>query len=299
MHRKVIWGFIVIVFVAGVAYLGLSTSKTLATTDAGKITQEEYYDKVKSSSAGKQVFAQMVIDKVLEKHYGSQVSKSDVTNAYTTAKAQYGDSFATMLTQSGLTDTQYKESLREKLVMNAAVKANYKISKDKLNDAYNNYVPETTISLITAKDQDTAQQAIDALNNGTSWDDVYKQYSSKNTQVNKSGQLPAFDSTNTTVDSEIRKAAFNQDAGSYSSSPVKPSSGSNYYVVRTDKMASKPAESKVEQKLKDRLTSDFLSDSNNATEIQKIVGKILRKDDVSIKDSDLKNSLSGYLTAGV
>lgn len=299
MHRKIIWGFIALVFFGGIAYLGFATTKTLATTDAGKITQEEYIDKVKSSSAGKQVFAQMVIDKVLEKQYGKQVSKADVDNAFTTSKAQYGDSFATMLSQSGMNEQQYRESLREKLVMNAAVKANYTVSKDKLNDAYNNYVPDTTISLITAKDQDTAQQAIDALNNGTSWDDVYKQYSSKNSQATKSGQLPAFDSTNTTVDSEIRKAAFNQDAGSYSSSPVKASSGSNYYVVRTDKMIDKPAESKVEQKLKDKLTNDFINDSNNTSDIQKIIGKILRKADVNIKDSDLKTALSAYLTAGV
>ncbi|GAP00507.1 peptidyl-prolyl cis-trans isomerase [Fructobacillus ficulneus] len=299
MFRKIMWGLIALVFIGGVTFLGLTTTKTLVTTDAGKITKEEYYNQVKSTSAGKQVFAQMVIDKVFEKQYGKQVSKSDVNNAFTTAKAQYGDSFASMLTQSGMTESQYKTSLREKLVMNAAVKANYTISKSKLSDAYNNYVPDTTISLITAKDQDTAQQAIDALNNGTSWDDVYKQYSSKNSQANKSGQLPAFDSTNTTVDTEIRKAAFNQSVGSYSTDPVKASSGSNYYVVRTDKMIDKPAQSKVEQKLKDKLTNDFINDSNNQTAIQKIIGKLLRKNDVTIKDSDLKNALAAYLTAGV
>ncbi|CAK1234116.1 Peptidyl-prolyl isomerase [Fructobacillus fructosus] len=297
MRRKFIWGVILVIFVAGVTYLAVSGSKTLATTDNGKITQADYYDEVKQSSAGRQVFAQMVINKVLDKKYGKEVTTADVDKQYATLRAQYGDSkFKQYLSQAGMTEKQYKESLREKQVMQAAVKANYKISADKLKEAYDNYVPDTTISLITAKDEDSAQAAIDALDSGESWDDVYKQYSQANSAVSGTGQMAAFDSTNTNVDSEIRKAAFNQDAGVYSASPVKGTNGT-FYVVRTDAMAEKPAQSKIESKLKDKITNDFINDTNNQDEMKKIIGKLLNKANVNIKDSDLKSALTGYLTA--
>lgn len=297
MRRKFIWGVILVIFVAGVTYLAVSGSKTLATTDNGKITQADYYDEVKQSSAGRQVFAQMVINKVLDKKYGKEVTTADVDKQYATLRAQYGDSkFKQYLSQAGMTENQYKESLREKQVMQAAVKANYKISADKLKEAYDNYVPDTTISLITAKDEDSAQAAIDALDSGESWDDVYKQYSQANSAVSGTGQMAAFDSTNTNVDSEIRKAAFNQDAGVYSASPVKGTNGT-FYVVRTDAMAEKPAQSKIESKLKDKITNDFINDTNNQDEMKKIIGKLLNKANVNIKDSDLKSALTGYLTA--
>ncbi|MDF7636830.1 peptidyl-prolyl cis-trans isomerase [Leuconostocaceae bacterium ESL0958] len=296
--KKIVWGALVLIVLGGGAYLATHASKTLATTSDGKITKEDYYKDFKKSSAGQQAFAQMVINKVLYKKYGNQVSDDDVTKAYNTQKSQYGDQFEKQLQQSGMSKSQFKQNLKDKLVMQAAVKANYSISKDQLKQAYDSYVPDTTISLISAKDQDTANQAVDALNNGTSWDDVYNQYSSKDSKASKSGQLPAFDSTDTNLDSEIRKAAFNQEAG-HISDAFKGASSNTYYIVRTDKIADKPAQSKVEQKLKDKLTNDFINDSKNQEKIQKIIGKLLRKDDVDIKDSDLKNSLSGYLASGV
>ena len=42
-------------------------SKTVATTSGGKITESEYYNKMKETQSGKQVLQQMILDKVLEK----------------------------------------------------------------------------------------------------------------------------------------------------------------------------------------------------------------------------------------
>ncbi|CAH1849931.1 peptidylprolyl isomerase [Convivina praedatoris] len=299
MRRKIVWGLLIVIFLGGLVYLFFNSSKTVMTSTAGKITEKEYYDDVKKSAAGQQEFANMVINKVLNKEYGKDVSKSDSDKAFDTQKAQYGSQFKEVLAQNNMTEEQFKESIRNKMIMTYAVKANYKISQKQLDEAYSNYQPETTISLITAKNQDDAQAAIDDINAGDSWASVYKKYSSENKNASATGQLPAFDSTNTSVDSEIRKAAFNMSGvGAISDSPVKGTSG-NYHVIKIDKVSDKPAQSKVEKKLKDKIATDFLNDSKNQTEIQKIIGSILRKDDVSVKDTDLKNALSGYMTSGV
>lgn len=87
--RKFIWGLLVVVFVGGLVFLGFNSSKTLMTSKVGKITEKQFYEDIKTSSAGQQEFANMVINKVLGAEYGDQVSDTDVQNAYDAQKAQY------------------------------------------------------------------------------------------------------------------------------------------------------------------------------------------------------------------
>ncbi|MCQ5137514.1 hypothetical protein NE628_15015, partial [Coprococcus eutactus] len=70
---------------------------------------------MKQTSAGKQVLQQMILDKVLEKQYGSQVSKSKVNSEYNAYKKQYGSSFSTVLQQNGLTTKTLKQQIRSNL----------------------------------------------------------------------------------------------------------------------------------------------------------------------------------------
>ncbi|WEV55040.1 peptidyl-prolyl cis-trans isomerase [Leuconostocaceae bacterium ESL0723] len=297
--RKFAWPALILVFVAGLVYLYFNSSKTLMSSNAGKITEKEYYDDVKKSSAGQQEFANMAINKVLNAKYGNQVSKADSDKAFETQKAQYGSQFNEVLAQNNMTADEFKTQLRNKMVMSAAIKDNYKITQKQVDDAYADYQPDTTISLITAKDSDSAQSAIDDLGAGSSWSSVYKKYNTgTDKDSGKDGQLPAFDSTSTSVDSQVQKAAAQMSVGATSDSPVQGANG-KYYVIKLDKVASKPSESKVESRLKDKIASDFMNNSKNSDAIQKIIGGILRKADISIKDNDLKNALSGYLTSGV
>ena len=67
--------------IAGIAVmmpLAACGNKAVATTSGGKITQDEYYSSMKSTSQGKAVLQQMILDKVLQKQYGKEVSKADV-----------------------------------------------------------------------------------------------------------------------------------------------------------------------------------------------------------------------------
>lgn len=98
-------------------------SKTVATTSGGKITESEYYSSLKNTSSGKQVLQQMILDKVLEKQYGDKVKTSQVTKQYNTYKKEYGSSFKSVLSQSGMTASQLKQQIRDNLLLKEAVKA--------------------------------------------------------------------------------------------------------------------------------------------------------------------------------
>ena len=55
----------------------------------------------------------------------------------------------------------------------------------------------------------------------------------------------------------------------------------------------------VRNKLSEQIVTSFLNDQKNTAKIQEIIGQILRKQNVSVKDTQLKNALNAYLTAGL
>lgn len=297
--RKFIWGLIIVIFGGGLIYLGFNSSKTLMTSDSGKITEKEFVADLKQSPAGQQEFANLVINKVLAKQYGGNVSKSDVQNAFDTQKAQYGDSFQSVLSSNNTNESQFKNNIKNNLIMKAAVKANYKVSDKQIEQAYKDYHQDTTVSLITAKYEDSSKKAIDALKSGDSWETVYKKYSTDKTYAKQNGQLPAFDSTSTSVDSAIQTAAFKiEKTGDYTTTPVTGSNG-GFYVIQLNKTTNKPSMNSVRNKLSEQIVTSFLNDQKNTAKIQEIIGQILRKQNVSVKDTQLKNALNAYLTAGL
>ena len=54
-------------------------SKTVATTSGGKITESEYYNKMKETQSGKQVLQQMILDK---EDYNEIVKQSQKLDKY-------------------------------------------------------------------------------------------------------------------------------------------------------------------------------------------------------------------------
>ena len=111
-------------------------SKAVATTSGGKITQEEYYNEMKTTTNGKQVLKQMILDKVLEKEYGKQVSDKQVNAQYNTYKNQYGSQFSAVLQQQGLTEKKLKQQIRSNLCLEAAVRSYTHITNAQINKQF-------------------------------------------------------------------------------------------------------------------------------------------------------------------
>ena len=72
---------------------------------------------MKETQSGKQVLQQMILDKVLEKDYGSKVSSKDVDKQYNALKSQYGAQFSTALQQNNLTPSTLKDQIRDNLLL--------------------------------------------------------------------------------------------------------------------------------------------------------------------------------------
>ncbi|WP_334333034.1 MULTISPECIES: peptidylprolyl isomerase PrsA [unclassified Companilactobacillus] len=272
---------------------GCSGNKTVATMKGGKITQEEYYKEMKSSSQGKQTLQTMIITKALEDQYGKDVSTKQVTKEYNKYKSQYGSSFSSILQQNGMTTAQFKKNIRTNLLTKVALKKNKKVTDKQLKKEWKSYQPKITVAHILVSKKSTAEEVIQKLQDGGDFTKLAKEYSTDSATKNKGGKLAAFDNDSTSIDTDFKTAAYKLDkVGDYTTTPVKTSYG--YSVIKLLKKPAKGTMKEHESELKSKLYASWLQDS---TVMQNVISKVLKRADVSIKDSDLKDVLSGYVSS--
>lgn len=288
-----------IAVIAGAALmlpLAACGNKAVATTSGGKITESEYYSSMKQTSNGKQVLQQMILDKVLQKEYGKQVSDKQVNAQYNTYKNQYGDQFSAFLQQNGMTEKSLKQQLRSNLLLEAAVRDYSHITTKQINKQWKEYQPKVQTAEILVGSRSDAEDIINQLNDS---DNKYKTFKklakskSTDTSNNKAGgRVPAFDNTDTSLDSAYKKAAFKLKTGEYTTTPVKTDEG--YQVIY---MIEHPAKGNKSAHINDLKNQIVTENMNNRTFLHKVVSNVLKKGNVSIKDNDEKNILDDYLNS--
>ena len=289
----------ILALVAGVALalpLAACGNKAVATTNGGKITQSEYYSSMKQTTAGKQVLQQMILDKVLEKQYGSKVSSSDVNKEYNAAKKTYGSSFSSVLAQQGYTTSTFKDQIRSRLLLEEAVRASSSFSTSALKKQWKEYQPKISTAMITVGSESDAQSIIDDLNSTSSnklkeFKKLAKSKSTDSATASSGGVMPTFDNTDTSLPDAVKTAAYKLKNGEYTTSPVQ-GDDDTYYVIYMIKHPAKGKYANHISDLKDQIVTENMNDSDF---VKKVVSKALKKGDVSIKDSDLKNILADYL----
>lgn len=285
---------------AAVAAIGLSTaacsssSKAVVSYKGGKITQDDYYQAMKDTSAGQSTLVSLIVYRTLKQQYGDKVSSKKIDAQYNKYKKQYGSSFSSVLSYSGLTTKSFKQNLATNLYSQAALKDLKKVSTAKEKSWWKSYQPKVTVQHILVADKSTAQTVIKKLNSGSSFSSLAKKYSADTATKNKAGKLSAFDSTDTSLSSAFKKAAWKLDEGKYTTTPVKTSSG--YEVIKMIKKTNKGSYKDNKKFIDKQVYNSWASDSNTMT---KIIGKVLKKANVDIKDKDLKskNLLSNYLSS--
>lgn len=285
-----------VVAFAGIALstTACSSSKTVVSYKGGKITQQQYYDKMKKTEAGQSELASMIVNNVLEEQYGKYVSNKKVNNEFNKSKKQYGSQFDAILQQQGLTQSTYKESIRTNLLMNQALRHTKKITKKQEEKAWKNYQPEVQVQHILVSKKSTAEDIIKQLNDGTSFNSLAKKYSTDSATKKSGGKLPKFDSSDTSLDSTFKKAAFKLKPGEYTKTPVKTEYG--YHVI---KMISKPSKGSFKSHKKQIDNQIYNKMAQDQTTMQSVLATVLKRADVSIKDNDLKDVLTKYITSDV
>lgn len=265
-------------------------NKSVATTNGGKITQTQFYNKMKNTTNGKQVLQQMILDKLLEKDYGSDVKNSQINAEINQYKEEYGSQFSMLLEQEGMTSSQLKQNMRSKLLLREAIKHNTDFSDSMLKKQFKSFEPKVSVDQILVGNKTQAETVEAKLKAGDSFKSLAKKYSKDTATKDSSGRLTPFDNT-AKLSKAFKKAAFDLDNGQYTKTPVKTKYG--YQII---KMVDKPTKGTYKDHTSDLENQITDKKMNDASVVKKVVSKVLRKGNVNIQDPDLKNILANYMS---
>ena len=298
--KKFLAGAVTLLAAATLAACSSSADKDIITMKGSTISVSEFYDQVKYNSQAQQVLLSMIIGDVFEKEYGDKVSAQEVDDAYNDMAEQYGDSFASALASAGLTEETYKDQIRTNKLVEYAVKkaAEKELTDDAYKSAYEAYTPEVTARIIRLDDETKAKEVLaSAQAEGADFAQLAKDNSTDIDTKDDGGKI-TFDSSSTTVPTEVKTAIFALDACIVGESVISfldtSTYTTSYYVV---KLESKTEKSDNWKDYKDKLKEIILAEKQaDSTFVSNVIKTALQDANVKVKDSAFQNLLSQYIT---
>ncbi|MGG0277510.1 peptidylprolyl isomerase [Bacillus rhizoplanae] len=256
-----------------------SDSENIATSKSGNLTKEEFNKDLKEK-AGKVVLQQAMLNKILLDKY--KVSDDEVKKKVEELKKQMGDNFKAYLTQMGVkNEDELKDKLKPQLAFEKAVKAS--VTEKEIKDYYK---PKLKASHILVKDEKTAKEIKDKLNNGEDFAALAKQYSEEPGSKETGGELGEFGPGE--MDPKFEEAAYKLEVGQVSD-PIKSSYG--YHIIKlTEKKELKPFDQEKEN-IRKELEAKRLQDQQWQ---QKFFKDLFKQADIKVTDKDLKDTFKEF-----
>ncbi|MGV3489023.1 MAG: peptidylprolyl isomerase [Tuberibacillus sp.] len=259
------------------------TNGAVVNTDAGKISQEDFYNKLKDQ-AGDQVLQNMVYEKLLSKKY--KVTDKEINDKIKELMAQNKitsqDQLKAVLAQNGQTLESLKDNVKLNLLIFKATTAGVKVSDKEMQDYFNknkDTLVEVKASHILVKDEKTANEVEQKIKNGEDFAKLAETYSTDEGTKTKGGDLGWFHKGD--MVQQFESKAFSMKPGEISE-PVKSDYG--YHIIKlVDK--------------KDTL-NDFKSQvkeavlQSKAKDAQTVLDKLVKDNHVKVNDKDLKDVFS-------
>ncbi|MFD2728547.1 peptidylprolyl isomerase [Enterococcus camelliae] len=298
MKKKLLLATLGLFSVLTLAACSSSNDETIATMKGNKITVSDFYAEAKLTSANQQLARNMIIYQAFEDKYGDKVSQKQIDKQYNQTAKQYGDSFESQLESAGYTKDSYKKAIKQQLAMEAGLKAHVKLTDADYKTAWESFHPEVEAQIIQVASEDEAKEVkTEASKDGADFAKIAKEKSTDSTTKEDGGKV-TFDSTSTTIPAEVQAAAWKLKDGEISD-PITVTNAStytqSYYIVKMVKTSSKGNDmDKYKKTLKTIATDAKVSDSTFST---KVIGQVLKDQNVKIVDKSFSNILSTFIDA--
>ncbi|HGF7949995.1 TPA: peptidylprolyl isomerase [Enterococcus faecium] len=289
--------FLALAIVLGAGLLSGCTNageKTAVSYKGGTISEQEVMDSLKKMQGADSTVQQLIVYQVFEDKYGDDVSTKEIDSQYDQTKKQLGDSFDSQLKTAGYTEETFKDSIKQSLAFQEGLKKHIKLTDEDLKTAWKTFHPEVEAQIIQVASENDAKDVKKAADKGDDFSKLAKDKSTDTTTKEDGGKVK-FDSTTTTVPTEVKEAAFKLKDGQVSdviTSTNTSTYATEYYVVKMVKNQNKGNDmDKYKKELKEIATDTKLSDS---TFQNKVIGEVLKDANVKIKDKDFENVLSTF-----
>ncbi|WP_305927473.1 peptidylprolyl isomerase PrsA [Bacillus mycoides] len=253
------------------------SSENVATSKVGNVTEKELSKELRKTY-GKSTLSQMMLNKALLDKY--KVSDEEAKKQVEAAKEQMGDKFKVALEQVGLkNEDELKERMKPEIALEKAIRATV---TDK--DVKDNHKPEMKVSHILVKDEKTAKEVKEKINNGEDFTALAKQYSEDTGSKEQGGEIAGFAPGQTVK--EFEEATYKLDAGQVSE-PIKTSYG--YHIIKvTDKKELKPFD-EVKDTIRKDLEQQRLQDATGKWK-QQVINDLLKEADIKVTDKEFKDT---------
>lgn len=280
---------------SGLLMAGCSTSTEVASTEAGRVREDELYERMKNEMTqsgmtyGEQMLQQILLEDILENKYEKSVSDEEVDEVYETEAELYGgaEAFEEMLELQGMTVDEVKESLRSTLYVRAAISDHVDITEEDIEQAYEDYQLDSTVAHILVDEEELAQDIIDQLNDGADFAELVAEHSTDLGTVEANGELlmqpgrfvPEFEA----AANELAQDEITQE-------PIESQFG--YHVIKMVEIGEKGTLEEERENIETMLLDSYMSDP---AIVQEAVGKLVREANVQIADEDLSGALQNFL----
>ncbi len=292
--------FLALAIVLGTGLLSGCTNageKTAVSYKGGTISEQEVMDSLKKMQGADSAVQQLIVYQVFEDKYGDDVSTKEIDSQYDQTKKQLGDSFDSQLKSAGYTEQTFKDSIKQSLAFQEGLKKHIKLTDEDLKTAWESFHPEVEAQIIQVASEDDAKDVKKAADKGDDFSKLAKDKSTDTTTKEDGGKVK-FDSTTTTVPAEVKEAAFKLKDGQVSDVITSTNASTyttEYYVVKMVKNQNKGNDM---DKYKDQITEIAQNTLlNDSTFVSKTIGKELKAANVKMKDEDLADILSDYVSA--
>lgn len=272
-----------------------SASKDIITMKGDTIRVSDLYKEAKQfpSQPTNTLLQNLTFDKIFTKDFGKEVTDKDVSKKVKSIKDQYGSQFSSALQQQGLTEASFTPYMRTQMLEQAAIDHEIKETQytdANLKKAWESYHPDVTAYVVSETSKDAATKALDAAKK----DDAGKASFEKTNAESK----VTFNSTSTSVPTEVQTAAFKLKNGEFSDvieSTSSSTGATSYYIVEMVKTSEKGTDmNKYKKELQNVIKTEKESDTtyNNS-----VITKYLKKNNVEVKNKSFSSIFSQYSTS--
>lgn len=280
---------------SGLLLAGCQSSPEVASTEAGRIREDDLYERMKNEMTqsgmtyGEQILQQMLLEDILENAYGDQVTDEDVEAEIEREAEPYGgvDEFEQMLEMQGMSMEEVRTSVRTSLQVRAAISDHVEITEEEIEEAYENFVVDATVAHILVEDFDLAEELIEELNEGADFGELVAEHTVDTGSIETNGEMPLEPGR---FVPEFEEAAMELEEGEITQEPVESQFG--YHIIKMVEMGEKGSLEEERDMLEEMILDSYMQDQMI---VQEAIGELVRDANVQIADEDLAGAMQQFL----
>lgn len=276
-----------VILLSGLTLAGCS-DQTVASSTAGKISQEDFYEEMKET-VGSQVLQQMLLVDILEENASDSVSEEDVQAAYDEELERFGgeEGLNYALMSQGMDIEQYRDTIRLNLLVESTVRDAIEFTDEELQAAYEQYQPQVTAQHILVEEKATADDLIQQLNDGADFTELAIEHSQDPGTAPTGGEVTF---TTGEMVPEFEEAAFALEEGEMTQEAVQTEYG--YHIIQMNEKPEKGSFEEERETIEEQLIE---SQMMNTQYVQSVLSDLVQESNVIINDDTLSDAMNAYM----